>query len=151
MARIEYNTFENLEYCERKEGMQLKDILLNISFKDLSIDIVAFMVSRVVLFTNLLPLSIAYFASSLSSKANRIWLLLFSTVGIISAKQDVSVIKYLIIFILILLMVSYLEKKGYKQTKIGQAIIAMVSTFLAGIFFLVLKNFAGYYLVVAIL
>ena len=151
MGRVEYNTFENVEIYEAKNKINLKDILFNISFKDLLINIIAFMVSRVVLFTNLLPLSIAYYASGLHSKANRIWLLLFSCAGIVSVKENVATLKYIFILVLIMISVNYFEGKRYKQTKIGQAIIAMIFTFLVGMLFAIVEGFAGYYLVVAIL
>lgn len=151
MERVEYNTFKNMEIAKTSNKTNFKNIFINISYKDLLINIIGFMISRVVLFTNLLPLSIAYFASGLHSKANRIWLLLFSYAGIISVRQHISPIKYSLILAVIMMLMYYLERKGYKPTKIGQAIISMGSTFLVGMIFLIIEGFAGYYFIVAIL
>ena len=61
MEQIEYGTFKKEDIPKVKKTANWKEIFLEVTYKDLLIDLIGFMISRVVLFTNLLPLSIAFF------------------------------------------------------------------------------------------
>ncbi|WP_058486503.1 stage II sporulation protein E [Defluviitalea phaphyphila] len=151
MERIEYRTLKKSDMLKFKKTTGLKQIFLELSYKDLLIDIIGFMTARVVLFTNLLPLSVAYFGAASYIKVNRIWLFLFITAGVLSIRNFVSPIKYISIFILISIILHFIESKGYKKTTIGQAIISMISSFCISMFIAGINGFAGYYIIVAIL
>ncbi|NLM12758.1 MAG: stage II sporulation protein E [Epulopiscium sp.] len=151
MERIEYRTFKKTEIPNAKRTIHWKEIFLGATYKDLLIDIIGFMISRVILFTNLLPLSIAYFAAGLSAKANRIWLLLFTTAGVLSVRDVTLYSKYIGTFILMFFIQSFIESKAYKPSKIVQAVTAMIACFAMGMLFAAIHGFAGYYLIVAIL
>ena len=151
MERVEYGTFKRVDVPKTRKSSKLKEMFTDVSYKELLIDIIGFMICRVVLFTNLLPLGTAYFAAGLSTKANRIWMFLFAIAGVISVRPQVSSLKYIGIFGLILAILNLAESKGYKQSKIGQAVIAMGSSFLVGILVTILNGFTGYHLIVALL
>ncbi|NLK97585.1 stage II sporulation protein E [Defluviitalea saccharophila] len=151
MERVEYRTFKKTDIPKVKKTIHWKEIFLGTTYKDLFIDLLGFMISRVILFTNLLPLSIAYFAAGLHTKANRMWLLLFSAAGVLSVRDSTLSSKYIGAFILMIMLQHFMETKGYTPTKIVQAVMAMIACFVMGMVTAGIHGFAGYYLIVAIL
>ncbi|MDK2787395.1 MAG: stage sporulation protein [Epulopiscium sp.] len=151
MERVEYSTFKKVDLPKAKKTIHWKNFFLDVTYKDLFIDLVGFTISRVILFTNLLPLSIAYFAAGLPAKANRIWLLLFTCAGVLSVRDSVLSSKYIGTFVLMLVFQYLVEARGYKPTKIVQAVLAMGSCFAMGILTAAINGFSGYYLIVAVL
>jgi stage II sporulation protein E len=122
-ANVNLSTYHNL--IEKKEV--IKDQATSI-LKLIFIYVVGIMFGRAVIFTNLNPMAIAYFAAVYQDKKSRAWIFLSVVAGLITVMPLIDALKYVLIMIIIVSVNSIIEIKGKKVQAIHESVIAAFSS-----------------------
>lgn len=111
----------------RKEALKNEGLKV---LKKLLIYAIGFMLARVVLFTSLSPMAIAFFAAVYSDKKSRFFIFLSVLGGLLTTLPLIDVIKYLLIMLVIMSVTSIVEIRGKKLELIHQSISAGIGCLL---------------------
>lgn len=110
---------------EKKELIKEKAIYI---LKLIFVYTVGLMLGRAVIFTNLNPMAMGFFASVYIDKKSRLWIFLSVLTGLLTVMPVIDSLKYVLIMIIIVSVNSIIEIKGNKVMLIHEAVIASSSS-----------------------
>lgn len=88
---------------------------------------VGLLMGRAIIFTNMNPMAMAYFAAVYIHKKSRVWMFFSVLIGLLTALPIVDMLKYALIMILIVSINSIIEIKGNKVSLLYEGVIAAIS------------------------
>jgi len=135
----------------KNNKVSLNNLKSIVSSEKIMVLLFGIVVSRVVLFEEICPICIAYYLSVVKDKKRRLYALVGSVIGLGTVNDQINILKYVSILVLISLIQLVSEKRKIEINLLGQALIGVGSTFAINIILFFAEQMSIFYLTTVVL